>query len=74
MLVEQHASDVYRLVGAIVGSADAADVAQESFVAAWQQLPRLRGCAGLRGLAAADLREPIAQLAAVASTAAADHS
>lgn len=42
MLVEQHASGVYRLVAAIVGSADAADVAQESFVSAWQQLPKLR--------------------------------
>lgn len=42
MLVEQHASDTYRLAAAIVGSADAADVAQETFVAAWQQLPKLR--------------------------------
>lgn len=42
MLVEQHAAPVYRLVAAIVGQADAADVAQEAFVTAWQQLPRLR--------------------------------
>lgn len=42
MLVEQHASEVYRLAAAIVGSADAADVAQETLVSAWQQLPRLR--------------------------------
>jgi RNA polymerase sigma-70 factor (ECF subfamily) len=42
MLVEQHARDTYRLAAAIVGSADAADVTQEAFVAAWQQLPRLR--------------------------------
>jgi RNA polymerase sigma-70 factor (ECF subfamily) len=42
MLVEQHATEVYRLTTAIVGSADAADVAQEAFVVAWQQLPRLR--------------------------------
>jgi RNA polymerase sigma-70 factor (ECF subfamily) len=42
MLVEQHGASVYRLAAAIVGPADAADVAQESFVAAWQQLPRLR--------------------------------
>lgn len=42
MLVEQHGAAVYRLAAAIVGPADAADVAQESFVAAWQQLPRLR--------------------------------
>lgn len=41
-LVEQHATEMYRLASAIVGSADAADVAQETFVAAWQQLPRLR--------------------------------
>ena len=42
MLVEKHASETYRLAAAIVGLADAADVAQETFVAAWQQLPRLR--------------------------------
>lgn len=42
MLVEQHGTEVYRLTAAIVGSADAADVAQEAFVVAWQQLPRLR--------------------------------
>ena len=42
MLVEQHGASVYRLAAAIVGEADAADVAQESFVTAWQQLPRLR--------------------------------
>jgi len=42
MLVEQHARDTYRLAAAIVGSADAPDVTQETFVAAWQQLPRLR--------------------------------
>ena len=33
MLVEQHARDTYRLAAAIVGSADAADVTQETFVA-----------------------------------------
>jgi len=42
MLVEQHAAEIYRLAAAIVGEADARDVAQETFVAAWQQLPRLR--------------------------------
>lgn len=42
MLVERRASETYRLAAAIVGEADAADVAQEAFVAAWQQLPRLR--------------------------------
>ena len=42
MLVEQHATEVYRLTAAIVGAGDAADVAQESFVAAWQELPKLR--------------------------------
>jgi RNA polymerase sigma-70 factor (ECF subfamily) len=41
MLVEQHASETYRLAAAIVGPADAADVTQEAFVVAWQQLPRL---------------------------------
>lgn len=41
MLVERHATEVYRLTAAIVGSSDAADVAQETFVVAWQQLPKL---------------------------------
>jgi RNA polymerase sigma-70 factor (ECF subfamily) len=42
MLVEDHAAETYRLAAAIVGEADARDVAQEAFVAAWQQLPKLR--------------------------------
>jgi RNA polymerase sigma-70 factor, ECF subfamily len=42
MLVEQHVTETYRIAAAIVGSADAADVTQETFVAAWQELPRLR--------------------------------
>ena len=42
MLVEQHMSGIYRLAAAIVGEASAPDVAQETFVRAWQELPRLR--------------------------------
>ena len=42
MLVEQHVTETYRVAAAIVGSADAPDVTQETFVAAWQELPRLR--------------------------------
>lgn len=42
MLVEKHATEMFRLAAAIVGTADAADVTQESFVAAWQELPKLR--------------------------------
>lgn len=42
MLVERHATETYRLCAAIVGEADARDVAQEVFVVAWQNLPRLR--------------------------------
>ena len=42
MLVERHATDTYRLAAAIVGVADAADVTQETFVAAWQQISKLR--------------------------------
>jgi RNA polymerase sigma factor (sigma-70 family) len=42
MLVEQHAAATYRLAAAIDGTADAADVAQETFVSAWQHLPKLR--------------------------------
>ena len=49
MLVERHASGVYRLAAAIVGSADAADVAQESFVSVWQQLPKLRDTRAFEG-------------------------
>ena len=45
MLVERYAAETYRLAAAIVGEADARDVAQESFVAAWHQLPRLRDAA-----------------------------
>ena len=42
MLVEKHATETFRLAAAIVGVADAADVTQETFVSAWQQLPKLR--------------------------------
>lgn len=42
MLVEQHMSTVYRLAAAIVGEASASDIAQDTFVKAWQELPRLR--------------------------------
>ena len=42
MLVERHAVQTYRLAAAIVGTTDARDVTQETFVAAWQQLSRLR--------------------------------
>ena len=42
MLVEKHAAETFRLAAAIVGLADAADVTQETFVSAWQQLPKLR--------------------------------
>ncbi len=42
MLVERHAPELVRLAAGIVGPADAADVAQESLLAAWQQLSSLR--------------------------------
>jgi RNA polymerase sigma-70 factor (ECF subfamily) len=41
-LVHHHAPEMYRLAAAIVGPDDARDVAQESFVAAWRDLPNLR--------------------------------
>ncbi len=41
-LVERHADETYRLAAAIVGEADARDLTQESFLAAWQQLAHLR--------------------------------
>ena len=49
MLVEQHATEMYRLAASIVGEADARDLAQETFVAAWTQLPRLRQPDAFRG-------------------------
>lgn len=42
VLVEQFGPQVYRLASAIVGPDDARDVAQETFIAAWRELPRLR--------------------------------
>ena len=42
LLLERHGPAMYRLAKAIVGPDDARDVAQESFVAAWRELPRLR--------------------------------
>lgn len=41
-LVERHGPAMYRLAAAIVGPDDARDVAQESFVSAWRDLPNLR--------------------------------
>lgn len=42
VLAERHAPDLYRLAATIVGEADARDLTQESLLAAWRQLPRLR--------------------------------
>lgn len=42
MLVERHATEMYRLAAAIVGPVDARDVTQETFIVAWQRLPSLR--------------------------------
>jgi RNA polymerase sigma-70 factor (ECF subfamily) len=41
-LVARTMPDAYRLAVAMVGDDDARDVTQESFVAAWRELPRLR--------------------------------
>jgi len=41
-LVEEHVNEIYRLAAAIVGTADASDVMQETFVTAWQKLGSLR--------------------------------
>ncbi|MGI8930620.1 MAG: RNA polymerase sigma factor, partial [Candidatus Limnocylindria bacterium] len=49
MLVEQHATEMYRVAAAIVGEADARDLTQETFVTAWTQLPRLREPAAFSG-------------------------
>lgn len=42
VLAERHAPDLYPLAASIVGEADARDLTQESLLAAWTQLPRLR--------------------------------
>ena len=42
MLVEHHAPGLYRLAAAIVSESDAADLVQDTFVSAWNQLSRLR--------------------------------
>jgi RNA polymerase sigma-70 factor (ECF subfamily) len=47
-LVEEHAPEVFRLAASIVGVTDAAEVTQDTFVAAWQQLHRLRDAARFR--------------------------
>lgn len=41
-LVHLHSPSAYRLAVAVVGEALARDLVQEAFLAAWQQLPRLR--------------------------------
>jgi RNA polymerase sigma-70 factor, ECF subfamily len=41
-LVEHYGAGIYRLAAAIVGPDEARDVAQDSFVAAWRDLPKLR--------------------------------
>lgn len=48
MLVERHAAETYGLASAIVGSANADDLTQETFVTAWRQLPRLRDTRAFR--------------------------
>jgi RNA polymerase sigma factor (sigma-70 family) len=42
MLVERHATEIYRLSAAIIGEADARDLTQETFVTACSQLGHLR--------------------------------
>lgn len=38
----RHMTDLYRMATAMVGAADARDVTQETLIAAWRELPRLR--------------------------------
>ncbi|HEX2765974.1 MAG TPA: RNA polymerase sigma factor [Candidatus Limnocylindria bacterium] len=49
LLVEEHLAGIHRIAVAIVGPADAMDVTQDTFVAAWQQLPRLRNADAFAG-------------------------
>jgi RNA polymerase sigma factor (sigma-70 family) len=41
-LAMRHMTDLYRMATAMVGAADARDVTQETLIAAWRELPRLR--------------------------------
>jgi RNA polymerase sigma-70 factor (ECF subfamily) len=41
-IAERHLPDLYRLAAAMVGEDDAHDVTQETLVAAWREMPRLR--------------------------------
>jgi RNA polymerase sigma-70 factor, ECF subfamily len=41
-LVDLHVADLYRLAVIVAGSEKAEDVTQDAFLAAWQELPRLR--------------------------------
>lgn len=42
MLVEHFGPEMYRVAAGIVGPDDARDTAQEAFITAWRDLPRLR--------------------------------
>ena len=42
LLVQQHAAQLYVLAAGIVGVSDAYDITQDTFTAAWRQLPKLR--------------------------------
>lgn len=42
MLVHEHVPPLFRLATGIVGATDAHDVVQDTFTAAWRQLPNLR--------------------------------
>ena len=42
VLVEHYGPNIYRLATAIVGPDEARDIAQETFIAAWRDLPGLR--------------------------------
>ena len=59
MLVEQHATQLYRLAAGIVGASDAYDITQDTFTAAWRQLPEAPRPRTVSAVAQPDLREPM---------------
>ena len=74
-LVIDRVDRLYRTARAILGNEpDARDATQEAFVAAWRELPRLRGPGELRRVAPADRSECVSNAASRSQPSPADKS